>query len=74
MSTLGSILRNKLYCVIYRTGGTDNFQWQRSVAMTREEADKALQDVVRMGYPAHIEKYHLSMSVGLPEGYEYARP
>ena len=57
-------------CVIYRTGGTFNFRWNRSIGYaTREEAQAALESVRRMGYEAHLANYRHSLSVGLPEGY-----
>jgi hypothetical protein len=59
-----------LFCVIYRTGGTRNFKWHRSLAMPRQEAEAAAESVRRMGYVAHIEHFNLSISVGLPETYE----
>ena len=68
--TLGSILRRKLFCVVYRAGGTENFQWKRSLAMEQDEAEKALQDVTRMGYKAHMVNYAQSLAIGLPETYE----
>lgn len=58
-----------LFCVIYRTGGTINFQWHRSLAMARPEASQAAQEARRMGYAAHVERCALSMSVGLPESF-----
>ena len=57
------------HCVIYRTGGTENFTWHRSVAMTSDEAIQVQRDLARMGYRAHIERYRRSLAVGLPETY-----
>ena len=59
-----------LRCVVYRTGGTDNFTWRRSVAMTPDEAIHVQRDMARMGYHSHIEFFARSMAVGLPETYE----
>ena len=56
------------FVVIYRTGGTDNFQWHRTMAhATRALAEQSAQEVRQMGYAAHVENYALSMSIGLPE-------
>ncbi len=71
MTTLSRILHKQNFCVIYRTGGTDNYQWHRSLAMTREEANKACQDTQQMGYHAFVGNYDLSVNIGLPEGYSY---
>ena len=59
-----------LFCVIYRTGGTRNFKWHRTLAMSRAQAELACEEARKMGYVAHIEHYNLSLSVGLPETYE----
>ena len=57
------------HCVVYRTGGTENFGWHRSLAMSREEAQKARDVSERMGYAAHVENYERSLAIGLPETY-----
>lgn len=60
-----------LFCVVFRTGGTLNFQWRRSVAFTTLAEAEATAEAVRiMGYVAHVEHHGLSLSVGLPETYE----
>ena len=60
----------QLRCVVYRTGGTDNFTWHRSVAMTPDEAIQVQRDMELMGYRSHIEHYQRSLAVGLPDTYE----
>jgi len=59
----------KLYCVVYRRGGTDNYSWHRSLAMTYDEALQARLDMVKAGhhclYPVEYDK---SVSIGLPDG------
>lgn len=61
----------KTWVVVYRTGGTVNFQWHRSSGyVTREEADASCAEVQRMGYRAMVADYDLSMSIGLPETFE----
>lgn len=59
-----------LFCVVYRVGGTANFQWRASLAMSRAEAEQAQRDTERMGYRAMIVNYAMSMAIGLPETYE----
>jgi hypothetical protein len=57
--------------VIYRTGGTINYRWARTVAYaTKAEAELVAEAVRLAGYVAHVENFNLSMSVGLPETYE----
>lgn len=56
-----------LKCIIYRTGGTENFKWHRTIAMQTEEAWDALVAMIRMGYVGHVEDYFASLAVGLPE-------
>lgn len=62
------------WCVIYRTGGTANFQWQRSCAMSEQEAIHARAETERMGYPAMIARYSQSVAIGLPETYDIHTP
>lgn len=64
-----SASRANSHCVVYRTGGTENFQWHRSLAMSYDEATNARDDAERMGYAAHVENYQRSVSIGLPETY-----
>ena len=60
----------RTYCVIYRTGGTENYKWQRSLAVEDRAKAQILQAVCeKAGYEAMIEDYQLSLSVGLPENY-----
>lgn len=59
------------HCIIYRIGGTDNFRWHRSSSMTKEEAFAKRIEIEKMGYKAITENYQRSISIGLPEGYEY---
>ena len=60
----------KLYCITYRTGGTENFQWHRSASMSKAEAQAAKAETERKGYRCYIMIYDLSISIGLPETYE----
>lgn len=58
------------HCVVYRTGGTENFKWNRSLAMSRDEADNRQGELKRMGYRAMVVNYKDSLSIGLPETFE----
>jgi hypothetical protein len=61
----------KLFVVVYRTGGTHLFEWRRTVSFVgRESAEKCRAELERQGYRAHVEDYHRSMAVGLPETFE----
>lgn len=60
---------NKTWCVVWRRGGTENFEWLRTLPMTREEADTAQAEVERGGRLAMVVDLALSLSVGLPETY-----
>lgn len=59
-----------LFCVVYRMGGTDNFRWQRSLAMSRSEAEQARAEIERGGRKAMVVNYAQSMAIGLPDTYE----
>lgn len=61
------------YCIIFRMGGTENFSWHRAFDThpTREQAEVAAEGVRKMGYKTLVADYDLSLSVGLPETYEY---
>lgn len=58
------------FCVVYRVGGTTNFQWKRSLGMSKSEAIEAKASTERMGYKAMVVNYALSLAIGLPETYE----
>lgn len=66
-------MNNKLYYVVYRTGGTLNAKWHRTLAMSRPEAEQAKLDVEKGGRKAMIVEKSLSDAIGLPEGYEYKK-
>jgi hypothetical protein len=62
------------YVVIYRTGGTRNFKWTRSLSIPSfEDAIAKRNDVERMGYPAYVERLAASMVFGLPDTFVYER-
>ena len=61
------------YCVVYRTGGKDNFEWNRTVAMSQSEARQAVIDIKRGGRIAYCYNHSMSVSIGLPETYDIVR-
>jgi len=61
----------KLYYVVYRTGGTLNCKWMRSVPMSRLEAYKTAEAVEKGGRKALVVEKEASDKIGLPEGWEY---
>jgi len=61
--------QNETYCVVFRVGGTENFQWKRSLAMQRTEAEKALESTRRMGYECFLNSWRNIQIGGLPETY-----
>lgn len=63
--------QRKLWTVVYRVGGSERFEWRRTLAYpTRQEAQDSRDALQRAGYKAHVEDYHASLSVGLPETFE----
>src|SRR4029453_18848027 len=61
-----------VYTVIYRMGGPERFEWQRTVAIeTREIAERARTAVVRMGDAAHIIAHPLNVRPDLPTTFEF---
>jgi hypothetical protein len=69
-ATAYDVDRKVTHCVVYRTGGTDNFKWHRTVAATKNGAMEMKSNVERMGYFAMITNYNQSLAIGLPEGYD----
>ena len=66
-------MKQELYYVIYRTGGTQNVQWHRTLAMFKVEAEQARAEVERGGRKAIVVNKSLSDAIGLPTGYEYTK-
>lgn len=61
----------KEFAVIWRKGGTANFEWMRVLDnFTREEAEAKAAEINRMGFATHIHKADLLDTVGLPETFE----
>ena len=59
------------HCVVFRTGGTSNFQWKRSSAMSYSDAQQSYKDTTLAGHHCFVEKYDLSVKIGLPDNYSY---
>lgn len=59
----------KTYSVVYRIGGTERFEWKRTVPKSLSEATKDKYDIERMGYKAMVVEHEQSMKVGLPSTY-----
>ena len=60
----------KKYCVVYRTGGTSNFKWNRSVPMSQSECKISVIDIKRGGRVAYCYDYDMSIAIGLPDTYD----
>jgi hypothetical protein len=59
------------FTVIYRTGGTENFKWNRvgERYTNRTSAKESADGLERMGYPALIHDTKLLDAIGLPSTY-----
>ena len=62
--------KNDSWCVIYRVGGRERFEWKRTLGMTEAEAIKAANETMRMGYPVLIEQCKRVDAIGLPETFD----
>ena len=62
------------YVVVYRTGGTDNFEWHRSLRMTKGKAALAVMSTKAGGRHAFYVDADQSERIGLPETFEHAAP
>ena len=62
----------KAFAVIYRTGGTENFKWNRVGERypDRQSAIKSTEELSKMGYPALVHDAKLLDSIGLPETFD----
>ena len=61
---------NKLYCIVYRTGGKENFWWKRSLPDIQENIISRANEMRREGYHCLVVDYNASINIGLPETYE----
>lgn len=58
------------WVLVYRVGGTERFEWRRTLAYaTRAEAEAAAADNRRMGYRTYVERLAASLAVGVPDTY-----
>ena len=63
---------NKLYSVVYRTGGTHDCTWIRVLELFRyENAKKEAERIERMGYKTIIHDADHLRQIGLPIGWDY---
>jgi hypothetical protein len=60
----------KTYSVVYRIGGTERFEWKRTMPKSQQNATADMRDIERMGYKALLVDHEQSMKVGVPETYE----
>jgi hypothetical protein len=58
------------FVVVFRTGGSVNFRWHRTMPMSQAEAVQAAAEIRRGGRPAHPVRADWSASIGLPETFE----
>lgn len=61
----------KRYCIVWRAGGTHNFEWRRTAPEHSRPAVELMCEVIqRMGYRAHVADYGMSMKIGLPDTFD----
>jgi RNA-splicing ligase RtcB len=66
------IFKMKTWTLIYRTGGTENFKWNKTHTFpSYDEAHKAKIIIEKMGYKTFIHDTGYLENIGLPETYEY---
>lgn len=59
------------WCVVYRTGGTERFEWRRTIPVLTEADALWMRDqVVHMGYHALVVDFHQSERLGLPDTWD----
>ena len=58
------------HCVIFRTGGTANFEWHRSFGMVKFAAEALAEETRKMGYESMVANYAQSLAIGLPETFD----
>ena len=58
------------FTIYFRTGGIENFRWNRSCAMTRNEAIARHAELLTAGYAAHYCKTSLLDKIGLPDTFD----
>lgn len=64
---------SKTWTVVYRTGGTENAKWHKTlIATSKAEAMEAGKRLGKMGYAWLLMTVHDLNTIGLPEGYDAA--
>lgn len=64
--------KHEAYTVVYRTGGTDNCTWKRTINyLTIDEAKASAISIEKMGYKALVQKAHFTDTIGLPQGWSH---
>lgn len=67
-------MSNNSFSLIYQTGGTANFKWNRVLgAFSRTEADAKRDEIMRMGYPTMIYKTSELDAIGGPSAFAEIR-
>jgi hypothetical protein len=57
----------KRYCLVFKKSGIES-KWQRSSAMTKEEAFTSKERMIKMGYVnTMVFDYKQSVNIGLPD-------
>lgn len=64
-------MRNPRYTVVYRTGGTLNAKWHRTLVNepVKRDAERVKFELEAMGYKALVFTVAALDAIGLPEGY-----
>lgn len=57
------------FTVIYQTGGTDNYRWNKTgiVVPTIEEANAKAVELERAGYPCYVKRVWEVENIGMPD-------
>lgn len=58
------------WCVVFRTGTKNNFEWHRSKSMTRQDSDSLRISLMQEGFHALVVLHKQSLSIGLPETFQ----
>lgn len=65
-------MKAQTWTIAYRIGGTENFQWRKTLAIEhREQADRLAREIAVGGRKALVFPTDRLESIGLPETYEY---
>lgn len=57
--------------IVYRTGGTANCVWRKTIGFPNDKVKAEAADIERMGYKTIIRPAGYTAIIGLPEGWEY---